>query len=95
MQDLDDYVEYRSNPKYHEFLPGKPRANKEEYRKGLEKLVKGYNKHKEPEMTWAIVLKKENKVVGSVSVEDVFEEHKLCEIGWGIKRKLSQARHRF
>ncbi len=84
MDDLDDYVEYRSNSKYYEFLPGEPKKNNDEYKKSLEKFVKGYNKRKEPEMTWAIVLKQENKVVGSISVEKFNEQHKLCEIGWGV-----------
>lgn len=84
MEDLDAYVDYRSNPKYHEFLPGGPKKDKEEYRKSLEKFIKGYDKKKDPEMTWAVVLKSENKVVGSVSVESLNEPHKLCEIGWGV-----------
>lgn len=84
MADLEDYIEYRSNPKYHEFLPGKPRDNKEEYRESLEEFIKNYDKSKDPTMTWAIVLKAENKVVGSVSVEDFWQEQKLCEIGWGV-----------
>lgn len=81
--DINDYVEFRANEKLHNFLPTKVRTLLD-YDKSLNKIIRGYNKKNNPTLTWAIELKDEHKIVGSVSVEDVFLEHKLCEIGWAV-----------
>lgn len=82
--DLPAYIEFRANEKLHTFLPTKVRPDIDGYAGSLNKIIKRYNYKTNPALTWAIELKKEHKIVGSVSVEQVLTEHKLCEIGWAI-----------
>ena len=84
LSDLDDYIEFRNNEDLHKFLPTKPKENINEYKKSLKKAIKEYNSKKDPRLTWAIELKSENKLVGTISIEDFWELHKQCELGWSI-----------
>ncbi|MBQ2864608.1 MAG: N-acetyltransferase [Clostridia bacterium] len=83
MQDLSDYIEFRQNEQLHKFLPTVPKSNSE-YQTSLKTRVENYNNLKNPTLTWGIELKSEHKLVGSVTIEDVLSEHKLCEIGWAV-----------
>lgn len=82
--DLPAYIEFRANEKLHTFLPTKVRPDIEGYAGSLNRIIKRYNYKTNPALTWTIELKSEHKIVGSVSVEQVLTQHKLCEIGWAI-----------
>ena len=84
ISDLNDYIEFRNNEKLHTYLPTKPKKNVKDYKKSLKARLKEYNKKKDPRLTWAIQLKDENKLVGTISIEDVWKQHRLCELGWSI-----------
>lgn len=80
MSDLDAYIDYRRNKRLHEWLPGKPVYDDKYYKKSLKEIIKGSDNR----WVWAIELKEEHKIVGSVSIEDIFEKYKYCEIGYSV-----------
>ena len=84
LSDINAYIEYRANENLHTFLPTKVRPDIDGYKNSLTKIIRKYNHKTEPALTWAIELKNEQKIVGSVSVENVLWQHKLCEIGWAL-----------
>ena len=83
MSDLEDYIEFRSNADLHKFLSTKPKDNVKDYKKSLKSIVKNYIS-KAPRLIWAIVLKRDDKLVGTISIENYLVAHKLCEIGWSV-----------
>lgn len=87
IDDLDDYFEWRSQEEYHNFLPSKPKS-KEEYKKTIESIVTGYENEEHPTLMWGMFLN--DKLIGSVSIEDWSLTHKYCEIGWGLNPKFQK-----
>jgi len=81
MKDFDDYVEWRSQSEYHNFLPSKPKTLKE-YKKSFKKVIKDYNNKQEPTLIWGLFY--HNKLIGSVAIEDWNITHGYCELGWGL-----------
>ena len=81
--DLDDYIEFRGNKKLHTFLSTKPKDKVNDYKKSLRSIIKSYNS-KTPRLIWAIVLKDEKKLVGTISIENYLVAHKSCELGWSV-----------
>ncbi len=84
MEDLQDYVEYRSDQRLHTFLPTKVREDKSGYKGTLQNIINNYDKKEGPSRTWAIELRKKSKIVGSISIEDYSQQHKCLEIGWAV-----------
>lgn len=83
--DLDDYVEWKSNHDYHKFLPSEVKT-KQEYEISLNSIIKNYDDKDEPSLLWGIFYN--NKLIGSVSIEDWNIKHKWCEIGCGLNPKF-------
>ena len=87
IKDFDDYAEWKSQEEYHQFLPSKPKV-KEEYKSTLRSIIAGYEDEENPNLLWGIF--KDNKLIGSVSIEDWNTTHKWCEIGWGLNPKFQK-----
>ena len=83
--DFEDYAEWKSQDIYHDHLPSKAKT-KEEYKKAIESIIKGYEDKDDPNLIWGVFYK--NKLIGSVSIEDWNTTHKWCEIGWGLNPKF-------
>ena len=81
ISDLEDYIEWKSQERYHCYLPSNVKGE-EEYKKTINKIVSRYNDSNDPNLIWGIFYN--NKLVGSVSIEDWNTTHKWCEIGWGL-----------
>ena len=87
MKDIDDYIEWKSQEIYHKYLPSKVKT-KDEYKNVLEKIVKGYDDKQNPSLIWGVFFN--NKLIGTVSIEDWNKTHKWCEIGWGLNPKFQK-----
>lgn len=81
--DIDAFIEFRSHPDIYKYMISAPKTTKDEYMASLMDIVNGYNR-KNPIIKWAIELKSEHKVIGSVSIEHVYPKHDRCELGWSL-----------
>lgn len=86
-EDLNDYIEWKSQESYHEFLPSKPKTNTE-YAATLREIIKGYDDATEPTLLWGVFFK--GQLIGSVSIENWNTTHKWCELGWGLNPKYQK-----
>ena len=84
---IDDYVEWKSQEEYHEYLPSKVKT-REEYKKSIDSIVKGYYNEENSNLIWGVFY--EEKLIGSVSIEYFDTTHKWCEIGWGLNPKYQK-----
>lgn len=87
LSNLDDYVEWKSQAEYHKFLPSKPKT-REEYLLDLQQIIAGYDNEIEPVLLWGIFF--DNKLIGTISIEDWNTTHKWCELGWGVNPKYQK-----
>lgn len=81
IKDVDDYAEWKGQHIYHKYLSSKAKS-KEEYKKTIESIVKGYDDKEDQKLIWGVFLNE--KLIGSVSIEDFNSVHRWCEIGWGL-----------
>lgn len=79
--DLDDFYEYASVEGVGEMAGFKHHQNKEESKQILNRFI-------ENDKTFAIVLKKDNKVIGSLGIEKYGMEDKLTEFNNYIGREI-------
>lgn len=79
MNDVDDLFEYASNKDITEHLTWNPHKNKEETRLLLQNL---FTKYDESTFRWAIVLKENNKLIGSIDVVRLDKVNEIAEIGY-------------
>ena len=79
--DLNDYAEWKMQEIYHEHLPSRAKT-KEEYKKSIDAIVKNYQDKESSNLVWGVFYN--NKLIGTVSIEDWNLTHKYCEIGWGL-----------
>lgn len=79
MNDVDDLFEYASNEDITEHLTWNPHKNKEETRLLLQNL---FTKYDESTFRWAIVLKENNKLIGSIDVVRLDKVNETAEIGY-------------
>lgn len=86
-KDLLDYIEWKSQEQYHQFLPSRAKTT-EEHEIEFADLIKNYNDKDEPRLVWGIF--KNSKLIGSVSIEDWNTTHKWCEIGWGLNPRFQK-----
>lgn len=82
-QDLNDYIDWRSQKEYYNFIPNNLKTKKE-LKQRFKKLIKEYRNKKEPLLMWGIYQKETNKLIGSVTIEDWSISNKYCELGWGL-----------
>lgn len=86
LDDLEDiYNNWQSDDEYYEFLPNFPAKNLKEAEESLLSWIRGYE-----DLTnyrWAIVLKKEKKVIGNIKVVRVIDGIDCVEIGYGVCKR--------
>lgn len=87
--DLIDYIEWRSQEDYHTYLPTKPKT-KSEYKESLYSNIKNYDDDTQPNLTWAMELKAEKKLIGSIMLSKISSYHRSCELGWGLNMKYQK-----
>jgi len=92
IEDLDDYIDWKTQKEYYEFLPGSPKT-KDDYKNSLQKATDNYDNEENPTLIWGIYLN--NKLIGSVAIEDWNTTHKWCEIGWGLNPKFQKQGYAF
>ncbi len=85
INDVDDYMEYRSDKDLFIFLSSKPKNTRDEYQTQLKNIIKNYRARKFVNLHWAIELKEENKVIGSVGIYNVSEY--FCSMFWELNIK--------
>ena len=81
MNDLEDFYDYASNDQITKYLTWNPHQSKEESQKILESI---FTKYDNKTFRWAIILKKENKLIGSIDVVNLNIVDELVEIGYAL-----------
>lgn len=81
MNDLEDFYDYASNDQITKYLTWNPHQSKEESQKILENI---FTKYDNKTFRWAIILKKENKLIGSIDVVNLNIVDELVEIGYAL-----------
>ena len=81
MNDLEDFYNYASNDQITKYLTWNPHQSKEESKKILENIFTKYDNNT---FRWAIILKKENKLIGSIDVVNFNIADELVEIGYAL-----------
>ena len=79
--DLNDFYDYASNDQITKYLTWNPHQSKEESQKILENI---FTKYDNKTFRWAIILKKENKLIGSIDVVNFNIADELVEIGYAL-----------
>ena len=81
MNDLEDFYDYASNEQITKYLTWNPHQSKEESQKILENI---FAKYDNKTFRWAIILKKENKLIGSIDVVNLNIADEIVEIGYAL-----------
>ena len=81
MNDLEDFYGYASNDRITKYLTWNPHQSKDESQKILENI---FTKYDNKTFRWAIILKKENKLIGSIDVVNLNIADELMEIGYAL-----------
>jgi len=85
---LDDLIEYSSSPEFYHYLEFNPVVKRED--------IISYYKNKlamvdnQSDMFWLIILKKENKTIGTIRLTDLDLNRKISTIGYGISPYYGQ-----
>ena len=79
LNDYEDVFEYASNPNVTRYLTWNAYTNKEDSLKYLKNVASIYN---EKTFRWAIVLKSNDKVIGSIDAVNIDEVNETVEIGY-------------
>ena len=79
LNDYEDVFEYASNPNVTRYLTWNAYTNKEDSLNYLKNVASIYN---EKTFRWAIVLKSNNKVIGSIDAAKIDEVNETVEIGY-------------
>lgn len=93
-QYLNDYIEWRSQEEYYNFIPNNPKTKKEIKQK-FKSLIREYKNKKDPFLMWGIYLKETNKLIGSVTIEDWSVSNKYCELSWGLNPRYQNKGYAF
>ena len=84
--DLQDIFEYSSNPKTSEFLLWSPHENLEYTKKFIDIVLSKYKSGDYND--WAIILKENNKMIGTCGFTRIDEYNSVAEIGYVINPKF-------
>lgn len=82
----DMYRNWASDPETLKFLPWGPHEDIGVTERRIKSWVESYNRNNY--YNWAICLKPEGKVIGSISVEIQNEREESCEVGYCIGREF-------
>lgn len=84
MEDLDDFVDFRSRPELYAYMIDFSTKTVEEHKAKLQEIVDGYGRESNPSYVWAVVLKETGKVIAKTSIEHTYPKHDRIEIGWSL-----------
>jgi len=83
--DVNDIFEYASDPDITKFVVWYPHTSKFESLEFINNTIDAYLKNKPA--PWAIVWKKNNKVIGSIGFNNLDTENERAEVGFAISKK--------
>lgn len=80
--DLDSFIEWNAQKSYFDFISGDVKS-KEESKNILYNYINSYGQQNQT-LIWAIVLKENGQMIGSLNISKLSTRNKCCEIGWGL-----------
>lgn len=88
VKDLDDFIEFQSDPSMYNFQPSAAKESREKYLEDLNRFISFYSA--EPLKAWpfAVVNKENHKVIGKITVSLVDDEH--CRMSCAIHKDYRQ-----
>jgi ribosomal-protein-alanine N-acetyltransferase len=85
LDDAADIFEYATDPEVPKFMPWEPHQSIQETYDYLERVIKRYQEH-DPG-PWAIVRKRDAKMIGTCSYGSWEREHRRAEIGYVLNQR--------
>lgn len=85
---LDMFNNYASSEEITRFLTREAYKNPEDCKKFIQNnILKNYKENNGKTFKWAICLKEDNKIIGSIDVVHLFEDYDVAEIGYVLSKK--------
>lgn len=82
MADTQDLFEYASEPAVSRFMPWQAHQTTDDTAEFIDFILKGYEKNKK--LTWAIELKSENKMIGTIDFVSWLQKRQRAEVGYTL-----------
>lgn len=82
MTDADDMFEYASEPVVSRFMPWQAHQTTNDTREFISFIRQGYEDNKK--LTWAIELKSENKMIGTIDFVSWLQKRHRAEVGYTL-----------
>lgn len=82
LTDADDMFEYASEPAVSRFMPWQAHHTTDDTREFIGLIRKGYEDNKK--LTWAIELKRENKMIGTIDFVSWLQKRQRAEIAYTL-----------
>lgn len=83
--DTEDMFEYASDPVVSRFMPWQVHQATDDTREFIDFIRKGYEDHKQ--LTWAIELKSENKMIGTIDFVSWLQKRQRAEVGYTLSHR--------
>lgn len=87
-QDLDDFIEFQSDPSMYNFQPSAIRESREKYLEDLKRFISFYSATPLKAMPFAVMCKENQKVIGKITVSLLDDKH--CRMSWAIHKNYRQ-----
>ena len=84
LEDLEDFIEFQSDPTMYKFQPSGIKKSKEEYLEALNRFISLSSAEPLKAMPFAVEFKENHKVIGKITVSIVDE--KSCRLSWAIHK---------
>lgn len=84
LADLDDFIEFQSDPTMYNFQPSAIKNSRAEYLDALNWFVSLYSTQPLKAMPFAVEYKENHKVIGKITVSIADEKH--CRMSWAIHK---------
>ncbi|RLQ89773.1 GNAT family protein [Planomicrobium sp. Y74] len=82
LADAEDMFEYASEPAVSRFMPWQAHQTTDDTREFIDFIRKGYEDNKK--LTWAIELKGENKMIGTIDFVSWLQRRQRAEVGYTL-----------
>lgn len=82
--DLDDFIEFQSDPSMYNFQPSAIKESREKYLEDLKRFISFYDAEPLKALPFAVVNKANNKVIGKITVSLV--DNQNCRMSWAIHK---------
>ena len=83
-EDLDDFIEFQSDPSMYNFQPSAAKESREKYLEDLKRFISFYSAEPLKALPFAVVNKENQKVIGKITVSLVDNQH--CRMSWAIHK---------